>query len=97
MLKLTTDKQTLTQVQSTILWKILIESHYSVPMWQEPLKMELHNGNYTLYSPNTPCGGPLISFIMGVLDGWLILLFHHHKISSPVIKDIISVLMIIIR
>jgi hypothetical protein len=44
-------------------------SHYSVPMWYEPLRMELPNGGYTVWSPTAPASGPLISFIMRVLDG----------------------------
>jgi len=38
--------------------------------FKEPLKVVLSNGNYTLYNPPPPSSGAVMSFIIGILDGY---------------------------
>jgi gamma-glutamyltranspeptidase/glutathione hydrolase/leukotriene-C4 hydrolase len=47
-----------------------LESHYDIPVWYEPLRMDLSNGDYSMFVPTTPSSGPVISFIMRVLNGY---------------------------
>ena len=39
------------------------------PVWGEPIKMELHNGEYTSYVIKPPSAGLVYQFIMKILDG----------------------------
>ncbi|ELU15949.1 hypothetical protein CAPTEDRAFT_148418 [Capitella teleta] len=43
--------------------------YYSIPMWYDPIKMELPHGQYSMWTPTTPSSGPVISFMLRVLDG----------------------------